>query len=204
MIRYMASMGQCSDPSAPGFDPMGIRLVPGLIEVITSETTAPGQRHAALAGHEGAIALRGWLGQPSDPRSQKLGVDWILGIAWRPYQRDDFVTPPFPGYISGHSTFSRSAAEVLAAITGDEFFPGGYAEFVAKKNEYLVHEQGPTQTVRLRWATYFDAADQAGISRLYGGIHPRTDDFTGRRVGSTVGRGAYALAKTYFEGSARP
>ena len=36
----------------------------------------------------------------------------------------EFVTPPFAGYISGHSTFSRAAAEVLTLLTGDPFFPG--------------------------------------------------------------------------------
>ena len=48
-------------------------------------------------------------------------MDWILGIDWVPYQRDTFVTPPFAGYVSGHSTFSRSAAEVMALFTISEY-----------------------------------------------------------------------------------
>ncbi len=52
------------------------------------------------------------------------GSDWILAENWWPYQRPSFVTPPFAGYTSGHSTFSRAAAEVLTDITGDEYFPG--------------------------------------------------------------------------------
>jgi hypothetical protein len=55
----------------------------------------------------------------------------------------------------------------------------------------------------LRWATYYDAADQAGISRIYGGIHIAADDFTGRRIGSRVGKAAWALAQRYFAGTAR-
>jgi hypothetical protein len=55
----------------------------------------------------------------------------------------------------------------------------------------------------LEWATYYDAADQAGISRLYGGIHIAADDLEGRRIGSQCGLEAWDLAKTYFDGSAR-
>ena len=54
----------------------------------------------------------------------------------------------------------------------------------------------------LEWATYFDAADQAGISRLYGGIHIAADDLMGRRVGAECGQAAWALAKRYFSGLA--
>jgi hypothetical protein len=55
----------------------------------------------------------------------------------------------------------------------------------------------------LQWATYFDAADDAGISRLYMGIHISPDDFQGRRMGSTCGKDAWALAQRYFDESAR-
>ena len=67
LIRYMGGLGQSSDPALPSYDPEGLPLVPGLVEVITSETTAPGQRHAALAGHEGEIAVRAWAGHPGGP-----------------------------------------------------------------------------------------------------------------------------------------
>ena len=69
MIRYMGGLGQSSDPAGPSYDTEGLPLVPGLIEVITTETTAPGQRHAALAGHEGEIAIRAWAGNPADPKT---------------------------------------------------------------------------------------------------------------------------------------
>jgi hypothetical protein len=64
-------------------------------------------------------------------------------------------------------------------------------------------EYGPTQEVRLQAATYYDAADLAGISRLYGGIHVRADDLAGRITGSQCGKIAWQLAETYFTGSAR-
>lgn len=208
MVRYMAKKGQSSDPSLPSYDPMGLLLKPGVVELITADTAKPGQRHAALVatkegGKLGDIAVRSWPGSPADPKTQINGVRWVLGKAWVPYQRSTFVTPAFPGYFSGHSTFSRSAAEVLAAITGSEYFPGGLMEYVSVKDKSLIHEKGPSQDVYLQWATYFDAADQAGISRLWGGIHVAADDFTGRRTGHLIGIEAFNKAMTYFDGSAK-
>jgi hypothetical protein len=121
-----------------------------------------------------------------------------------PYQKSTFVTPAFPGFISGHSTFSRAAAEVMARFTGSEFFPGGMAEFAAPKNEFLQFELGPSEDVVMQWATYYDAADEAGLSRLFGGIHPRADDFNGRTTGRIVGIQAFDLAASYFDGTAAP
>ena len=200
-IRHMAGLGQSSDPDLPSYHPDGLALEPGLVELITAASAAPGERHAHLAEHVGEIAVYSWLGKPEDP-GDYTGVGWLLGVDWIPYQRDTFVTPPFAGYVSGHSTFSRAAAEVLALFTGSEYFPGGMGEFVAPANDFLVFESGPTETLTLQWATYYDASDEAGISRLYGGIHPRMDDLPGRRIGSRVGRDAFARARSHFDGSA--
>src|SRR5690606_22099030 len=128
----------------------------------------------------GEIALLSWPGQPLNRDTAYSGVRWIRGQEWVPYQLNTFVTPAFPGYNSGHSTFSRAAAEVLAAFTGDPFFPGGLGESVATARDALTFEIGPSTEVRLQWGTYFDAADQAGQSRIFGGIHTSSDDFTAR------------------------
>src|SRR5207249_3718851 len=200
MIRYMASLGQSSDPSGAAYNKEGLPLVPGLIELVTDTRIASPM--AGLAGHEGEIAVRAWQGNPADPKTQSAPVTWILGTSWIPYQLPTFVTPSFQGYISGHSTFSRAAAEVLTAITGSEYFPGGLSEWTVKRGSLRV-EAGPSADIVLRWATYYDAADQAGQSRLYGGIHVQADDFTGRIVGSTCGKDAWALARRYYAGLVR-
>jgi hypothetical protein len=199
MIRYMGGLGQSSDPAQRSYNREGLPLVPDLVEVVTKESSAPGQRHAALAGHEGEIAIRAWSGNPKDPKTQTGGVHWILAIDWVPFQVPTFVTPSFPGYASGHSTFSRASAEVLTGFTGSEYFPGGLDEWTTKAGSLKV-EAGPTKDVTLQWATYYDAADLAGLSRLYGGIHISTDDFAGRKVGSACGTAAWARAQQYFSG----
>ena len=199
MIRYMAELGQSSDPTLPSYNKEGLPLVPGLVELITKDTTAPGQPHAALAGNEGRIAIRAWSGNPSDPATQTSPVKWILAKDWVPYQLPTFVTPSFQGYISGHSTFSRAAAEVMTGFTGSEFVPGGLDEVTVAPGSLKV-EAGPAAPVTIEWATYYDAADLAGQSRLFGGIHIQSDDFNGRKTGSLCGTAAWALAQRYYAG----
>ncbi|MEX2203566.1 MAG: DUF6851 domain-containing protein, partial [Actinomycetota bacterium] len=110
MIRYMGSRGQSTDPDGPSFDPDGLPLVPGLIQLITERSSAPGGPHEELADHVGEIAIRAWKGNPLDPATTTSGAGWILATDWVPYQLATFVTPAFAGYVSGHSTFSRAAA----------------------------------------------------------------------------------------------
>jgi len=197
----MGAKGQSSDPKGPSYDPQGLPLVPGLIEVVTKESSAPGQRHENLAFHVGEVVVRGWLGEPGDRTHQISGVGWVRAVDWITYQRRTFVTPAFPAFISGHSTFSRAGAEVLAALTGSPYFPGGLGEYVAPKDTFLTFEKGPTTEVRLQWASYFDASDEAGQSRIYGGIHIWPDDQAGRKLGHQVGVDAVARATRYFDGS---
>lgn len=207
-IRHQAGLGQSSDPAGPSYHPDGIRLEPGLIEVITAETIAPGERHEHLAGEDdenvGAIAIYSWRGPPEDQANDTGGVGWILGEAWFPYQQTTFVTPAFAAYVSGHSTFSRAGAEVMTALTGDKYFPGGMASALFPAGNFLHFENGPSVDVWLQWATYYDAADEAGISRLYGGIHVPADDGPGRIMGSVIGKRSWQKVGEYYDRPMRP
>ena len=192
----MTGVQTCALPIClPAYHPDGLPLITNLIELVTSSSIASG-RHAGLVANK--IAVLSWPGPPSNPATQHSGVKWIHADTWIPYQRTNFVTPPFPGYISGHSTFSRSAAEVLSSLTGTEYFPGGLGTYT---DTALGFENGPTTPLELQWATYYDAADQAGLSRIWGGIHPPVDDFAGRRTGSQCGKSVWDLARRYWDGS---
>ncbi len=118
---------------------------------------------------------------------------------WVPYQRSTFVTPAFASYVSGHSVFSAAAAEVLTSFTGTEFFPGGLLEYEIEAGSFL-HEDGPTEDITLQWATYGDAADEAGRSRIWGGIHIPADDEAGREIGREVGEAAWVRGQNIFDG----
>ena len=195
-IRSMADRGQRTDPDLPSYSPDGVKLREGLIELVDEGDPLAGSSNENV----GKIKLYTWQGPDfiEDPESDVAGVGWILAENWWPYQRPSFVTPPFAGYISGHSTYSRAAAAVLTLLTGDEFFPGGLGEFEVKKNEFLVFEDGPSVDFTLQWATYRDASDQTSLSRIWGGIHPPADDIPGRLIGEQIGITAFDLAEQYF------
>jgi hypothetical protein len=195
-IRGMAELGQSTDPGLPSYHPGGLPLLDGKIELVM-----PGDPLAGLNGqHVGKVKLLAWRGPDfvTIPEIQDAGVGWILAENWWPFQRPSFVSPNFAGYLSGHSTFSRAAAEVLTAITGDAYFPGGMGEFLAPRNEFLVFEDGPSMDVTLQWATYRDASDQCSLSRIWGGIHPPADDIPGRLIGIEIGHEVFARAQDLF------
>lgn len=201
-LRALADRGQSSDAAALSYHPDGIRLYPEIIELVTSETTRRRRKHRHLRGHEGKIALKVWQGhdEVSNSLRDTAGVGWILAENWWPYQRASFVTPFFAGYVSGHSTYSRTAAVVMHRLTGSPFFPGGLGEFAAPKDEFLVFEDGPSVDVTLQWASYYDASDQCSLSRIWGGIHPPADDIPGRKMGDEIGPAVWVRANQYWRG----
>ena len=129
-----------------------------------------------------------------------LGTRVILGQNWRPYQASTVVTPPFAEYVSGHSAFSASAAEVLKRYTGSDYF--GESVTVPAGSSRVEPGLVPAHDLTLSWPTFSSAADEAGISRRYGGIHFVDGDLEARTLGRRVGANAYAKALTYFNGTA--
>jgi uncharacterized protein DUF6851/vanadium-dependent haloperoxidase-like protein len=126
------------------------------------------------------------------------GTVTMDGSQWIPYQPSTFPTPPFPEFMSGHSTFSAAGAEILRLFTHSDSF-GDSVTFAPGSS---VTEPGstPKQSVTLSWATFSDAADQAGISRRYGGIHFEAGDLAGRACGRVVARQAWKKALQLFHG----
>lgn len=129
-----------------------------------------------------------------------LGTRLIDGADWRPYQPLTFVTPPFAEYVSGHSTFSASAAKVLKLFTGSDRF--GHSVTIPAGQSFVEPGLVPASDLTLRWRTFSDAADEAGISRRYGGIHFVDGDLQARKMGKKIGKQAWRKALTYFHGTA--
>ena len=122
----------------------------------------------------------------------------IPGEKWMPYNPGSNLTPPFPGYYSGHSTFSRSSAEVLRLFTGSDNF--GFST-VIPANFGRVEPGIPAVPTTLSFATFSDAANQAGLSRLYGGIHFSDDNTSGQAIGLLIAQQAWAKAQMLFNGT---
>jgi hypothetical protein len=137
--------------------------------------------------------IRAWAGPG-------LGDRVIDGDAWRPYQPTWFPTPPFAEYVSGHSAFSAAAAEILKRFTGSD----AYGASTTIDHGSLNVEPGmPATPVTLSWATFSAAADEAGMSRRYGGIHFEDADVEGRKLGRKVGAVVWETGRRYIDGTAR-
>ncbi len=195
-IRLMAELGQSTDPALDNYHPGGFPLVPGFSELVEAGDPLQG----AGGDNIGKVKVFSWRGPDyiDEPETDEAGVGWILAENWWPYQRPTFVTPNFAGFVSGHSTYSRAAAEILTALTGDPYFPGGIGRFLAPQDEFLVFEEGPSMDIELQWATYRDASDQTSLSRIWGGIHPPADDIPGRLIGIQIAEDAFRLGTDIF------
>jgi hypothetical protein len=122
----------------------------------------------------------------------------MSGADWRPYQPATFVTPPFAECVSGHSTFSAAAAAVLRGYTGSDVF--GYSATIPAGSSDIEPGLVPQYPVTLSWATFTDAADEAGLSRLYGGIHFRNGDLPARNIGNQLGLETLEHSMALFAG----
>ncbi|MFC0677201.1 vanadium-dependent haloperoxidase [Lysobacter korlensis] len=126
------------------------------------------------------------------------GTQEIAGHTWSPYQPAYAISPPFAECVSGHSTFSAAAAQVLRTYTGSDRFE--YSAVVPAGSSLVEPGLVPARDVKLHWATFSEAADEAGFSRRYGGIHFSIGDLEGRRVGRVIGKQAWQKARSHFGG----
>lgn len=153
--------------------------------------------------------IRGW-GGPG------VGTVEMLGDAWHPYSPRTFVTPPFPGYTSGHSTVSAACSKMLELMTGSDRFgvleerhAGALteAEFECEDMqkidgvfEAVVGGETLTCDVAIPIGTFSEAADLAGISRVLGGYHIQADNVAGLELGRDVAEYLYPKLQAYFRG----
>jgi PAP2 superfamily len=135
--------------------------------------------------------IRSWIGPYQ-------GYDWVDGSQWRPYQAPTVVTPPFPEYTSGHSTFQAAGNWILTQFTGSDTF-GASVTIRAGQSRF---ESGavPASDVTLSWATFTLAAEEAGKSRIYGGIHFQSGNEHGRMMGRQIGQFVHSKAQLYIRG----
>jgi hypothetical protein len=125
------------------------------------------------------------------------GIGDMPGDLWLPYQPGTFITPPFAEFTSGHSTFSAAGAEILRKFTGSDSFGGS---FTAAARSMLTQQGVPAADLTLSWTTFTSAAEQAGMSRLYGGIHFMAGNIYGKTSGRKVAASVWDRAQALFTG----
>jgi hypothetical protein len=139
--------------------------------------------------------VKGWAG----PGKGIVSED---GSAWIPYQEPGVVTPPFAEYTSGHSAFSAAASQVFVQFAGTDVFKAALSVTIAAGSSTIEPKLVPSAATTLSFKSFTDAADQAGMSRRYGGIHFAEADKNGRTLGYQIGNAAWAKALTYLNGTA--
>ena len=132
-------------------------------------------------------------------KGPNLGYGKVLGQNWLPYQALNVVTPPFPEYVSGHSTFTAAGRTILGGFEGSDKFN---AQVVIPAGSSRFEANTPATNVTLTWKTLTAAADEAGWSRRWGGIHFKSGDEHGRLLGKVVASDVWDKAQTYFNGTA--
>jgi hypothetical protein len=139
--------------------------------------------------------IKGWLGPGK-------GIGDIDGSAWIPYQETKVVSPPFPEYTSGHSAFSSAASSIFNHVAGSDTFKLPLTVTVAAGRSTIEPGLVPAKSTVLKFKSFTDAGDQAGMSRRYGGIHFEDGDFNGRALGASIGDAVWAKAQAYLTGAA--
>ena len=139
--------------------------------------------------------IRAWGG----PGKGTIEMD---GSQWIPYQPATFPTPPSPDYVSEGSTSGAAAARILTLWTGSERFDNSV--MLSAESSKIEPGITPAQPVTLRWETFADAANEAGMAQRYGGIHFARADLAGRQLGRLVADKVWPKAQSYFDGTAKP
>ena len=116
------------------------------------------------------------------------GMSKTKGSNWRPYSPDTFLCPPFPSYVSGHSTVSGACSDILRLFTGSDIF----GEEVKRVPGLLTEPDHTGDTITLKFPTFSETAEMAGISRVLGGYHIQADNIEGLKLGRTVARKVWA------------
>jgi hypothetical protein len=152
--------------------------------------------------------VTGWAGPGK-------GVVTLPAEDWHPYSPMTFITPPFPGYPSGHSTASGAAAKMLELFTGSDRFgetekrtaglltePGFKCEAMQMRHGRPPADGSMTCNVALKLPTFSATAEMAGISRVMGGYHIQADNVAGLELGRKVARYDWPKMQAYFDGTA--
>jgi hypothetical protein len=140
--------------------------------------------------HKGEM-VKGWAGTAG-------GVREMPAEEWCPYSPQTFITPPFPGYTSGHATVSGACAKTLELFTGSDAYG-----FYEKRRHCELTETTAGEMVDLDLPTWSATAEMAALSRALGGYHIPVDNNVGLKVGREIAVWSWPKYQAYFDGTAK-
>ncbi len=146
---------------------------------------------SAIRSELAGTQVNSWLGP-------NKGYGMVDGSQWLPYQHVTVETPPFPEYISGHSTFSQAGLQILQSFTSSDTF-GAYVTI--EKGSSKFEANTPSTDIVFTWPTFSNVGDDSGYSRRIGGIHFLSGDAAGRSIGGQVARQVILKATGYINGA---
>ncbi|MES2716690.1 MAG: vanadium-dependent haloperoxidase [Pseudomonadota bacterium] len=125
------------------------------------------------------------------------GTQTILGENWITWQRPSNRTPPFPDFVSGHSTFSAAAASAIARVRGGDHIT---LNATVPAGAFRTDPGLPLTDIHFTWHKLSDMAKAAGYSRRVTGIHWKRSDLEGRALGRKVGKTVAKKCLALFDG----
>ncbi len=125
------------------------------------------------------------------------GTQTILGENWITWQRPSNRTPPFPDFVSGHSTFSAACATAIARVRGSDSIT---LRATVPAGAFRTDPGLPLTDIKFTWYRLSEMADAAGYSRRVTGIHWERSDLEGRALGRKVGNAVTNKCLELFDG----
>jgi len=170
MVQYSGHMAIGIKKISPGGHWVGITGIASQKAQLNWQETLYIHALVSMGLHDAFISC--WEEKyDSDRVRPESAINKYLDESWRPLLQ----TPPFPEYTSGHSVVSSMSAELLTHYFGDNF------DFIDTSEVYFGLPERP-------FSSFYQAAEEAAVSRLYGGIHFRDAIEEGTNQGKSIGQ----------------
>lgn len=170
VIEHSGHMMFGNKKITPGGHWMGIAAIAARQSKADAVKTAQGYALTAIALYDAFISCWDEKYRSNVVRPVTV-INELMDKGWVPFLQ----TPPFPEYTSGHSTITASAAEVLTQLYGDRFAFQDTSDL-----RYIGMQR--------HFNSFSEAAAEASVSRVYGGIHYRNSVDAGAEAGKKVGK----------------
>jgi hypothetical protein len=206
-IRWMAHHGQCTDPNLPNYDPRGLPLIPGFIELIQPGDDLAGTNSEFVGEVKMFTAVD--LSE-TDCYTIPDSVGWLRASDWVSVLRSHVSPSINGGYLSDEVALLSAFGIFMENLTGSSFFPSGemelffsgeenaYNTWLSLVNCYQENAPQPSADLIIRFATYRDLAQYYGLGLLWQGAYHPHDVVQGYHLGDITGQQSFNFLSGIF------